>query len=382
MESNYKYYAFISYKSTDEKWAKWLQVRLETYRLPSALCKRNKSLPKKLTPCFRYHTDIQPNELKTELESKLEKSKYLIVICSPRSAQSQWVGNEIDTFVKLGRKERIIPFIIDGVPYSENPSTECFHPVIKNYFPRTDDIETDKEILGVNIHEEGEDAKWIKREKAVLHVISAMLDIEFDELWKRQKRRMIRKSISYTLLLVIFVACVGYVWKSNQPVDVSVSLVESSVKNEYLPPLKSAVVVLRLDNEVKVDTFYSLSDVAVFTNIPSKYIGKPASLSVTCSRYLPTDTIVVLEQSLSLCIERDVQVYGNVDVRLFDGEQLMKNVTVEINGNNVLTDNKGRLKFFVPLSEQRPYYLIRNLQQECCDTLYMPCGKDDIVTMM
>ena len=34
MESNFEYYAFISYKREDEKWAKWLQNKLEGYRLP------------------------------------------------------------------------------------------------------------------------------------------------------------------------------------------------------------------------------------------------------------------------------------------------------------------------------------------------------------
>lgn len=35
MERQYKNYAFISYKREDEKWAKWLQRKLENYKLPS-----------------------------------------------------------------------------------------------------------------------------------------------------------------------------------------------------------------------------------------------------------------------------------------------------------------------------------------------------------
>lgn len=35
MEEQYKYYAFISYNSADEKWAKWLQHNLEYYHIPS-----------------------------------------------------------------------------------------------------------------------------------------------------------------------------------------------------------------------------------------------------------------------------------------------------------------------------------------------------------
>ena len=35
MEKHKDYYAFISYKREDERMAKWLQHKLEHYRLPS-----------------------------------------------------------------------------------------------------------------------------------------------------------------------------------------------------------------------------------------------------------------------------------------------------------------------------------------------------------
>lgn len=37
MDNNREYYAFISYKREDEKWAKWLQHKLEHYRFPTNL---------------------------------------------------------------------------------------------------------------------------------------------------------------------------------------------------------------------------------------------------------------------------------------------------------------------------------------------------------
>ena len=33
-QGQYTNYAFISYKREDEKWAKWLQRKLESYKLP------------------------------------------------------------------------------------------------------------------------------------------------------------------------------------------------------------------------------------------------------------------------------------------------------------------------------------------------------------
>ncbi len=36
-QEGYTYYAFISYKREDEKWAKWLHKKLQEYRLPSQI---------------------------------------------------------------------------------------------------------------------------------------------------------------------------------------------------------------------------------------------------------------------------------------------------------------------------------------------------------
>ena len=72
MSDPYKYYAFISYKSDDEKCAKRLQEQIEKFRLPICLCKKNPKHPKQLKPCFRYYSDIGINESKTELQEKLE----------------------------------------------------------------------------------------------------------------------------------------------------------------------------------------------------------------------------------------------------------------------------------------------------------------------
>ena len=45
MVDEYKYLAFISYKREDEKWAKWLQHKLEHYKLPTSIRKADPSLP-------------------------------------------------------------------------------------------------------------------------------------------------------------------------------------------------------------------------------------------------------------------------------------------------------------------------------------------------
>ncbi len=166
----FQYYAFISYSRKDEKWAKWLQKRLENYRLPSIIRKESEVLlPKQIRPVFRDKTDIGIGSLRQTLRKELEDSKYLIVICSPGSAQSEWVNHEIEAFIQLGRKDQIIPFIVEGLPDEADPSINCYPPAL------------DKDILGASVSELG-------KEKALVKVVAAILDLKFDKLWDRHRR--------------------------------------------------------------------------------------------------------------------------------------------------------------------------------------------------
>ena len=54
----YDNYAFISYKREDEKWAEWLQRKLEGYKLPTILKKTNPSLPTHFCPNFRVKRSL------------------------------------------------------------------------------------------------------------------------------------------------------------------------------------------------------------------------------------------------------------------------------------------------------------------------------------
>lgn len=85
MEKQKEYYAFISYKREDEKWAKWLQDKLEHYRFPTNLNGRT-DLPKNIRPTIRDVTDLNPGLLAEEIDNALRNSEWLIVVCSPRSA--------------------------------------------------------------------------------------------------------------------------------------------------------------------------------------------------------------------------------------------------------------------------------------------------------
>jgi hypothetical protein len=189
METSFKYYAFISYKHEDVKWAKWLKNKLESYKLPALLRKEIPHLPKRINPVFRDTDNLGTGILPEILRDELEKSRYLIVICSPQSVQSGWVGLEITEFAKMGRARHIIPFIVEGKPNS-NDERECLHPAIKKEIP---------DMKGININEIG-------KYKAFIILAATLLGLDFNAIWKpdvwRRRKQKIIAAVAGLLILV------------------------------------------------------------------------------------------------------------------------------------------------------------------------------------
>ena len=373
MSDAFKYVAFISYNSRDTEWGKRLQRKLEHYRLPATLCSQTGHKRTPLRPVFFAATDIQPGGLSKELQDRLKASRNLIVICSPNSAKSEWVGKEIAFFHSLGRADNIHFFIVDGIPNSGDPQTECFNPMVQKLgFP---------EILGVNIHEKIYKWPLLNRERAYIQLISKLLGVEFDSIWQRHRRQLAVKIASYALAAAVVIAALVSIRALNRSVDVSATLQEASVHNGNLPPLHDAVITLYLDNEAKSDTVRTLPSQAVFRNIPHRFLGKPVRISVACPDCCSADTTVTLAREVTLDIRRDPEVYGNIRFLLYDPslEEAVPGVTLHINGIETVSDEQGYVRLSMPLEVQCPTYAISSPIPLNDSTITMPCGNNDVV---
>ena len=199
-DKRFQYYAFISYSHADTQWAEWLQKKLESYRIPSTLCKESEGrIPPHVRPIFRDKSDIGVGFLEKSLRAELEDSRYLIAVCSPKSAQSEWVDRELEHFKALGRGERIIPFIIAGTPNAADPDQECYPPGLRN-LPGS--------ILGASLKE-------LSSEEAFIKILAALLGLKFDQLWQRHERQRRRdRMIKLVAGIALFAACLagGYGW--------------------------------------------------------------------------------------------------------------------------------------------------------------------------
>lgn len=372
-KQQFKYFAFISYNSKDTEWGKKVQKKLEHYRMPATLCSQHGWERKPISPIFFAPTDIQPGGLTEELQDRLRASRNLIVICSPNSAKSEWVGREIEFFHQLGRTKQIHFFIVEGTPHSGNPETECFNPIVNTLgMP---------EILGANIHEKIYRWPWMNKERAYVQLISKLLGVEFDAIWQRHKRLLIQKIITWAILLIVVVASLIGVWIANQPVDVEMRLKEASVHNDQLPPLQNAIITITLDNETKTDTLHNIDNSIVFTNIPHRFIGKEVRVTATCRDYLDVDTMITLYKDVVLNISRNPSVFGDVHFRLWnpETEKPLVNEVIEIAGQTATSDEDGRVSLFVPLEVQQAKYAIKSSVPLANDTVYLPCGPNDVI---
>ena len=188
----YKYYAFISYSHEDKRWALRIQRELEAFRLPSVLQKSAKNLPERIRPIFLDASDLGVGKLREKLHEELEQSKYLIVVCSPRSAVpnaegEHWVDSEVAHFAELGRENCIIPVIVEGTPQT------AFCPSLKKVG-----------ILSL-------DATKTSRRRIISDIVAKILGLTPDELWRREQRRWRRKMVVRTLAISLQMFIVGCV---------------------------------------------------------------------------------------------------------------------------------------------------------------------------
>lgn len=172
-----KYFAFISYQREDEEWAIWFHHELENYHLPTTLNGRT-DLPSEFRPVFRDIDELKAGNLPEQIHNALDSSTYLIVICSPNSAKSEWVNKELSDFIEIGKAKsidnirNIFPFIVKGSPHSKNEFEECFPGVLLGLHDKD-------ERIGGNVNESG-------RDKAFIKVMAGMLgNVSFDDLWNR-----------------------------------------------------------------------------------------------------------------------------------------------------------------------------------------------------
>lgn len=91
---------------------------------------RADAYPDRIGTLFRDEDEIAAsNDLSEEIKQALANSDNLIVVCSPDTPQSRWVGREIALFQEMGKGNRIYSFLIAGEPSESFPKELYRKPV-------------------------------------------------------------------------------------------------------------------------------------------------------------------------------------------------------------------------------------------------------------
>lgn len=205
--SHYQYQAFISYCHQDEKWGIWLHRALERYRVPRYLVGKKTPhtiIPRRLTPIFRDRDELPTaTDLGKVVNEALQRSACLIVICSPHAARSRWVNQEILSFKRQGRSDRIFCLIVGGEPEAarkpELEAQECF-PEALRYALGPDGtltgLRTEPIAADVRPHGDG-------KATAKLKVIAGLLGVGLDELKHREQHRRHQRMVAVTAMALV-----------------------------------------------------------------------------------------------------------------------------------------------------------------------------------
>lgn len=117
--NDHQFDVFLSYSRKDEEFVNRLEEALESYRLPKDV--KTSLVSKNRLRVFRDKRDLVPTDgdyWKT-IENYLERSAYLVIICSPNARLSEYVNHEINTFLRFHEAKSVIPILLWGRPNNE-----------------------------------------------------------------------------------------------------------------------------------------------------------------------------------------------------------------------------------------------------------------------
>ena len=203
------YSAFLSYSRKNKDIAERIHRSLERYRIPKKFrVDRNQ----KHFNIFRDIHDVEIGDYAEVINQALEKSEFLIVLCSPASRNSGYVSDEIRKFLSLPNRstEQIIPILIEGRPNPEVQESDAlqdqaFPEILYEHFKEP--IASDYRIHANDNYLEGKN----RRREAFFQVVAKLLNTsKSEELVQRDK--VFRRGRNSLLALVIIAATMLASW--------------------------------------------------------------------------------------------------------------------------------------------------------------------------
>ncbi len=194
-----KYNAFISYRHAplDMEIAKKIHTGLETYKIPKSVKKRPGI--NKIERVFRDQEELPiGSNLTDNINEALENSEFLIVICSPRTPESEWVQKEIETFISMHGRNNVLAVLIEGEP------DESFPKLLLR-----DETGNSVEPLAANVRGLNKKERNKKYKTEILRLVAPIIGCSYDDLRQRHRDRILKRTITLATSTAAVVAIAG-----------------------------------------------------------------------------------------------------------------------------------------------------------------------------
>ena len=188
------YKAFISYrhKPLDMEFAKKLHKRIEHFTVPEELRKNGEKKPGLV---FRDQDELPISDnLTKNIQTALDNSEFLIVICSPDTPGSIWVQREITYFLSHHSRDKLLAMLVAGEP------DESFPPQLTEIRDDNGDVMERIEPLAANINAKSAVQRNRLFQTESLRILAALIGCPYDRLYQREQRYKIRRILYASLL--------------------------------------------------------------------------------------------------------------------------------------------------------------------------------------
>ncbi len=205
MSEEYRYDAFISYRHSelDKFVAENLHKQMEAFHVSKLVAARNGYTKHKINRVFRDKEELPITEnLDDPIMAAIRDSEFLIVICTPRLKESQWCRKEIQSFIEIHGREKVLAVLAEGEPADSYPE-ELLHreKTITHEDGTTEVIMEDIEPLGADVRGKNhrEIRKAIKEE--LPRLIAPIFGTSYDGLRQRHREQRLRKILSISIVV-------------------------------------------------------------------------------------------------------------------------------------------------------------------------------------
>lgn len=276
-----RYDAFISYRhcEPDSFVAKSLEKALETLKLPKSV--KSTTNVKKIDRIFRDEDELPvATSLSDQIEYALRESEYLICLCSPRYLESKWCMKEVETFINLYGRDKILLVLVDGEP------DESFPELMKKEETKViapDGTETTEyktiEPLAADVRGKDNKERKKKIDDTALRLSAAMLGVNYDDLKQRHRERKMRKIISaistaLVCMLIFSGVCLGMLFRiQKQSLEIQAQSTEIQKQSNEI--LKNSAEIAQKNTEIENQ----------YTEISTKYAISTAENSIELLDY-------------------------------------------------------------------------------------------------